>query len=166
MAKDLNQCNFIGRLGKDPDLRSMPNGKPVATINIAVSDDYKDASGNKVQRTNWIPAVAYDKLAEIIGQYLQKGSKVFIGGKLTNKEWTDQQGNKKSMAEIIISDLQMLDSRQDGAQGGQHATPAYQQPAHQAARQAQEYAQQTGGRMQQPAPPPDAFDDFDQYIPF
>jgi single-strand DNA-binding protein len=110
MSKDLNQCNFIGRLGKDPEVKHMPNGNAVVNFSIACGDDYKK-DGQKVEQTNWINVVAFGKLAEIIGEYLKKGSRVFISGKLTVRKWQDKEGNDRYTTEIVASEMQMLDSR-------------------------------------------------------
>ena len=157
MAKDLNQCNFIGRLGADPDMRSMPNGDAVANLSIAVNDDYKDGSGNEVKQTEWVRIVAYRRLAEVMGQYLRKGSKVFISGKMKTRKWTDNQGVEKYSTEIIASDMQMLDSRGDSDNGSQQQSAP---PARDNA-----YAQEKGGHQRQQMQPVD--DNFsDDSIPF
>ena len=117
MAKDLNQCNFIGRLGRDPEIRYTQGGSAIARFSLAVGDDYKDKSGNKVEQTNWINIVAFGKLAEIIEKYLSKGSQVFVSGKLTVRKWQDQEGNDKWTTEVVANDLQMLGSRSGGGSG-------------------------------------------------
>ena len=112
MAKDLNQCNFIGRIGKDIELKYMPSGKAVANFSIACSDDYKNKeTGQQVEQTNWVNIVAFGRLAEIIGEYCHKGSKVFVSGKQVTRKWQDQSGADKWTTEINANDLQMLDSR-------------------------------------------------------
>ena len=117
MSKDLNQCNFIGRLGKDPDIKYMPNGNAVVNFSLACGDDYKDKNtGEKRERTNWINVVIFGKLAEIVGEYCEKGSKVFVSGKQTTRKWQDQTGADRYSTEIVASDLQMLDSPTAGAQ--------------------------------------------------
>lgn len=113
MSKDLNQCNFIGRLGKDIDMRYSPSGSAVANFSIACNDDYKDkTSGQNVEQTNWINIVAFGKLAETMGQYLHKGSKVYISGKQRTRKWQAQDGQDKYTTEIVANEMQMLDSRQ------------------------------------------------------
>ena len=88
MSKDLNQCNFIGRLGKAPELKYLPDGGAVVNISIACGDDYKDKnSGSKMEQTNWINVVAFRRLAEIIGEYCHKGSRIFITGKQITRKW-------------------------------------------------------------------------------
>lgn len=126
MANDLNQCNFIGRLGNDPEVRYLPNGDAVANISIAVGESWKDKQGQKQERTEWIRVVAFRKLGEIIGQYLNKGSKVYISGKMVTRKWTDKEGVERYSTEIVANNMQMLDS----AEGQARQQPAHtQQPA-------------------------------------
>ena len=99
MSKDLNLCQFIGRLGKDPEVRYTPDGKAVANFSIACSDDYKAKSGEKIEQTNWIKIVAWGRLAEICGEYLKKGSQVYIAGKQVTRKWQDKDGNDRYSTE-------------------------------------------------------------------
>lgn len=116
MAKDLNDCKFIGRLGKDPIVRYTPSGSAVANFSIATSDDYKDkSSGEKVEQTNWIPIVAFGRLAEIIGEYVKKGSQVYISGMFKTRKWQDQSGNDRYTTEIVASTMQMLGGKSDSS---------------------------------------------------
>jgi single-strand DNA-binding protein len=124
MSKDLNQCNFIGRLGKDIELRYAASGSAVANFSIACGDDYKDKTGAKVEQTNWVNIVMFGKLAEIANQYLHKGSKCYISGKLTTRKWQDQSGADRYTTEIVASEMIMLDSKSDS---GQQQRPAQQQ---------------------------------------
>ena len=111
---DLNQCNFIGRLGADPEIRYMPNGDPVANFSIAVGEKWTDKqTGEAKENTEWVRIVAFRKLAEIIAEYLQKGSQVFISGKLKTRKWTDNNGIERYTTEIIADQMQMLGSKQD-----------------------------------------------------
>jgi len=122
MSNDLNQCNFIGRLGKPIELRYMPDGGAVASFSLAVGWKGKSAEG-----TEWVNITAFGKLAEIMGQYLTKGSKVFISGRMKTEKWQDAGGNDKYSTKIIANQMQMLDSRapeqrqQDPAQSGMPA---------------------------------------------
>jgi single-strand DNA-binding protein len=113
MSKDLNLCQFIGRLGKDPEIRHTADGKAVGNFSIACGDDYKRKSGEKVEQTNWINIVVWDRLAEICGEYLKKGSQVYISGKQTTRKWDDKDGNTRYSTEIVASELQMLGGRGD-----------------------------------------------------
>ena len=156
MAKDLNQCNFIGRLGREVDMAYAANGSAVAKFSIACGDDYKDKQGNKVEQTNWINVVIFGKLAEICGQYLAKGSQVFISGKQVTRKWTDQNGNDRYSTEIVANEMQMLGSKSGNSGGGQEQHPE-SQPRSQQAPNKQGQAQ--GRAPSQPAPEYDDFDD-------
>ena len=117
MSTDLNQCNFIGRVGKPLDLKYMQNGTAVANFSIACGDDYKDkATGNKVEQTNWVRVVAFGRLAEIIAEYCGKGSRIFVSGKQVTRKWQDQSGIDRYTTEIIANKMQILDSRGGGQQ--------------------------------------------------
>ena len=121
MAKDLNYCGFIGRLGKDPETRNMPSGSSVCNFSIACSDDYKPKDGSEmVQRTNWVNIVAFGKLGDICGKYLHKGSRVYVAGKFVTRKWQDDSGNNRYATEIHLSDMQMLDTKQDGGNNQQN----------------------------------------------
>lgn len=117
---DLNLCQFIGRLGQDPDVKYMPNGKAVANISIACSKSWKDQNGQQQEKTTWVNVTAYERLAEIIGEYLKKGSQVYMSGALNVRKWQDQSGNDRYTTEIIANQMQMLSSKQQGQgqQGG------------------------------------------------
>lgn len=131
----LNQCNFIGNLGSDPEIRSTQNGDKVANLSIGVSEKWKDKNGQQQSKTEWVRVVIWGKLADIAEQYLQKGSKVYVSGKMQTRKWTDQNGNEKYSTEIVLqgfdSKLVMLDSRE----GGQ--SPNFKDQNHQASYQAQ-----------------------------
>lgn len=116
MARDLNQCHFIGRLGRDPEIRYSPNGAAVANFSIACSDDYKDKnSGEMVKQTIWIRLVMFGRLAEIAGEYLKKGSQVYVSGKQVTRKWQDKEGNDRYTTEVQVGTLQMLDTRSGGS---------------------------------------------------
>lgn len=129
MAKGVNKVIIVGNLGQDPEVRYMPNGEAVANITLATSESWKDQQGQLQERTEWHRCVAYRKLAEIIGEYLKKGAKIYIEGKLRTREWVDQQGQKRYTTEIIIAEMQMLDKNPNAGhpQGG-HPQRGYQQP--------------------------------------
>lgn len=138
MARGINKVILIGNLGADPEVRYMPQGGAVANITVATSESWTDKqSGEKKEATEWHRCVAYQRLAEIIGEYSRKGSKVYIEGKLKTRKWTDQQGVERYTTEVIIDELQLLDGRQDN----QGAAPAGQQ---QQSRPAQQNAPQGG----------------------
>lgn len=162
MANDLNRHECIGRLGQDPEVRYMPSGEPVCNISVACSTQWKDKqTGEKKERTTWINYVAFGKLAGIMSEYLKKGSKVYLSGELRVRKWQDQSGQDRYTTEIVASELQMLDSRNDG-NGAQNQNQAPQQ------RQQSAQAPQQGVYVQ---PPPyqqqGGMDDFeDESIPF
>jgi len=124
MARSLNLCQFIGHIGKAPEISYMPNGKAVTKFSIACADDYKDKQGNKVEQTNWIRCVSFDRIAEIIGEYCRQGSKIYVSGKQTTREWTDDQNVKRYSTEIVVSDMQMLDSKDDSKPQSAPSQPA------------------------------------------
>ena len=124
MAKGtLNKVMLIGRLGKDPELRYTPSGSPVATFNIATDESYKDKDGKKVENTDWHRVVVWNKLAEICGQYLKKGSLVYIEGKLKTRSYDDKAtGAKKFITEIVGDQMSMLGGK-GGEGGGDYVPP-------------------------------------------
>src|ERR687889_641649 len=118
----LNKIMLIGRLGKDPEIRSTPSGQSVATFTVATDERYTDRNGEKQQRTEWHNIVAWGKLAEICGQYLKKGKLVYIEGSIRTDSWDDKEsGQKKYRTEIVANTMKMLDRRGDeggGSSGG------------------------------------------------
>lgn len=150
MSKDLNLCQFIGRMGNDPDIRVTQSGITTASFDLACGDDYKDkTTGQKVEQTNWIRCVAFGRLAEIIKDYTHKGSKVYVSGKQSTRKWQDQNGQDRYTTEIVANELQMLDSNPAGQQQGYQDQQGYQQPQQGYQQQAQ-YAQQPQGQQQRP----------------
>ena len=127
MSNDLNKCLFIGRLGADPDVRYMPNGKPVANFRIAVGSSWKDKqTGDKKEQTEWVSIVAFDKLGEICGEYLRKGSQVFIEGMMRTRKWQDKEGKDRYSTEIVASQMQMLGGKQGGERAARPDSPSPQ----------------------------------------
>lgn len=111
----VNKVIIVGRLGNDPEMRTMPNGDPVAKISVATSEEWTDKqTGEKKQNTEWHNIIAFRKLADIIGQYLKKGSQVYVEGKIRTCKWQDQNGQDRYTTEIIADQLQMLGSSQGG----------------------------------------------------
>jgi single-strand DNA-binding protein len=145
MARGVNKVILVGNLGRDPEVRYTPNGAAVANITIATSEGWKDkATGEMQERTEWHRVVFYQRLAEIAGEYLKKGSKVYIEGRLRTTKWQDKtSGQDRYTTEIIADNMQMLDSK--GGQGG--GDSSYERPSSQ---------QQPAAEM---APALDAFDD-------
>ncbi len=117
MAKGINKVILIGNLGKDPEVRYMPSGGAVANVTLATSESWKDKqSGENQERTEWHNVVFFNRLAEIAGEYLKKGSKVYVEGSLRTRKWQDKNGQDRYTTEIVAGEMQMLDSR--GAGGG------------------------------------------------
>lgn len=123
MSRDLNRCEFIGRLGQDPETRYMPNGNAVTNITLAIGDDYKDKNtGSKVEQTEWVRVSAFAKLAEVMAEYLKKGSKVYIAGKMKTRKY-EKDGQTHYATEINASEMFMLDSKHDVAPSKRESPP-------------------------------------------
>lgn len=153
----VNKVILVGNLGRDPETRYMPGGDAVTNCTIATTDTWKDkTSGEKKEATEWHRIVFYRKLAEIAGQYLKKGSQVYIEGSLKTRKWTDKEGVEKYTTEIIADTMQMLGSRQGS---GQADEPPRERPA-QGAKPA---AQPSGGASGNSG---SGFNDFEDDIPF
>jgi single-strand DNA-binding protein len=119
MARGINKVILIGNLGADPETRAMPSGMTVANIRVATSENWKDKqSGENKERTEWHSVAMFGRLGEIAGEYLKKGSKVYIEGSLRTRKWQDKQGQDRYTTEIIANEMQMLDSRGGGGMGG------------------------------------------------
>lgn len=145
--KGVNKFLGIGNLGQDPEIKQIPNGKAVANFSIAVSEQWKDkTTGQKQEKTEWIRCVAFDRLAEIIGQYVTKGSKLYVEGKLQTRKWQAQDGSDRYSTEVVVSEMQMLSSKHDGQQAAPRSNP--------------------NPTPQPPPPNSGGFDDFDDDIPF
>lgn len=169
MAKGINKVILVGNLGNDPDVRYMPNGGAVANVSIATADSWMDkASGQRQERTEWHRVVFFNKLAEIVGEYLRKGSQVYVEGRLQTRKW-EKDGVERFSTEIVASDMQMLGGRPGGGAGG---SADYQQGGPAPNKRPPQQPQQSsgGGYPQQnaaPAPmPPGPEADFDDDIPF
>jgi len=187
MARSLNQCNFIGNLGQDPEIRLTQSGETIANISLGCSDDYKDKqSGNIIQRTNWVRISAFGNTAEVIKNYCRKGSKLFVTGKQVTRKYQAQDGSDRYSTEIQANNIQLLDSRNDNQQNQQQQQNQPQAPNNQQSRnnnqnanynaQQRQPAQQGQARpsnydsvphasQHNQAPAPN-FDEFDSEIPF
>lgn len=119
---DLNRATILGRLTRDPEVRSTPSGQSVANIGVATSRVWKDASGTRQERPEYHNIVLWGKLADIAGQYLGKGRRVYVEGRLETRDWTGQDGVKKYRTEIIAENLIMLDAPRGGAPQGESFT--------------------------------------------
>ncbi len=165
MARGINKVILIGNVGVDPDVRYMPNGNAVTTLSIATSETWKDKqTGDKQERTEWHRVVCFNRLGEIAGEYVRKGSKLYLEGSLRTRKWQDPQGQDRYTTEIIASDIQMLDNKS----GNQ--SPAYSgmPPAatnHQDDNSSSSSMSSHTSKITQPAAQ-DAFDELDDDIPF
>jgi single-strand DNA-binding protein len=118
-GRSLNRVQLIGNLGKDPEIKYTPSGTPVAKITIATNERFKDKDGNWQDRTEWHNVTLWQRMAEIAGEYLKKGGKVYIEGRLQTRSWDDKQtGQKKYATDIVASDMILLGSRGEGGSGG------------------------------------------------
>jgi single-strand DNA-binding protein len=118
-GKSVNKVILIGNLGKDPEVKYTPSGTPVAKLTLATNERYKDKDGQWQDRTEWHNVVLWQRLAEIAGEYLKKGGKVYIEGRLQTRSWEDKQTNQKRyMTEVVANDLVLLGSRSEGAGDG------------------------------------------------
>lgn len=166
----LNKVTLIGNLGADPEVRYMPAGDAVANITLATSMRWKDRqTGERKESTEWHRVVFFRRLAEIAGEYLKKGSQIYVEGHLRTRKWQDQNGQDRYTTEIIADEMHMLGSRSGGtaAFGGDSSQTAYAPSPAPAARPAYQAAapQNNPGNMP-PAPPAPSYDDFDDDIPF
>ncbi|HYM19854.1 MAG TPA: single-stranded DNA-binding protein [Candidatus Kapabacteria bacterium] len=126
-GRSLNKAQILGHAGKDAELRYTNNGKAVATFSVATSESWRDQSGTTQERTTWHNIVAWDKLAEVCGNYVKKGKQLYIEGRIQNRSYDDKDGNKKYISEIVVTDMILLGGTGDrSANGGGYSqsTPA------------------------------------------
>lgn len=148
-SRGVNKVILIGNLGQDPEVRYMPNGNAVANVTLATSESWKDKNtGETQERTEWHRVVFFRRLAEVVGEYCKKGSKIYVEGRLQTRKWQDQGGQDRYTTEIVADQMQMLDSRGGGSAGFDNERPR----------------QQSNQGAPAAAPMPDA--DFDDDIPF
>ena len=172
MARGVNKVILVGTCGQDPEVRYLPNGNAVTNLSLATSEQWTDKqTGQKVEKTEWHRVSMFGKVAEIAGEYLRKGSQVYIEGKLQTREW-EKDGIKRYTTEIIVDmqgTMQLLGGRpqQGDQQGGYDQSAPRQQAPRQQAPRPQQSAPQSRPAPQQAAPQPAAdFDSFDDDIPF
>lgn len=148
----VNKCIFIGNLGRDPEMRYMPSGDAIANFSIACTDTFKGKSGEKQERTEWIRIAMFGKLAEIAGEYLKKGSSVYIEGRMQTRKWQNKEGVDQYTTEIVADRMQML-----GGRGGSNSFEVVD-------------TDQSAPQQQSPAPAsrpaPASINDMDDDIPF
>ena len=122
MARGINKVIIIGNLGADPEVRYTPGGSAVANVTVATSTSWRDKqTGDMQDRTEWHRVVFFGRLAEIVGEYLHRGSKIYIDGSLRTRKWQDKSGTERYTTEIVANEMQMLDSKGGGSQGGSQA---------------------------------------------
>lgn len=173
MARGINKVILIGNVGQDPEVKYMPSGGAVTNISVATSESWKDKNTGQMQeRTEWHRVVMFNRLGEIAGEFLRKGSKVYIEGSLRTRKWQGQDGTDRFTTEIVADQMQMLDGRGEAANtGGGYNAP--QENYNQASPQ-NNYNQQNSNNNQRPQnqggysnqTPPPSMDSFDDDIPF
>jgi single-strand DNA-binding protein len=179
MSKGVNKVIIVGNIGQDPETKFLPSANAVTNISVATSESWKDKqTGQQQERTEWHRVVFFNRLAEIAGEYLRKGSKVYIEGSLRTRKWQAQDGSDRYSTEIVASEMQMLDSRGDQIGHAQQQAPQQQPPQHRNGHQGSGVPpqmhnpnQQAGVMTHQPPanmPPPqnNGYDQFDNDIPF
>ena len=179
MARGINKAILVGNIGQDPEVKYMPSGGAVTTVSLATSETWKDKNtGQAQERTEWHRVVFFNRLGEIAGEYLKKGSKIYVEGSLRTRKWQAQDGTDRYTTEIVATEMQMLDGKpaddyQDDGYG--YAPPQNQRPAPQQQRQAPQQQRPHQGQSmspyqqqltRQPPPPPREMDSFDDDIPF
>ena len=145
----VNKAIIVGNLGKDPEMRYMPSGDAICNFSIATTDSWKDKNGEKQEKTEWHRISMFGKLAEIAGEYLKKGSQVYVEGRLQTRKWQDKDGHERYTTEIVADRMQMLGSRN----GGGNSFEVVDKPA-------------GGGSSAKPAKSGGDFDNFEDDIPF
>lgn len=160
-SRGVNKVILVGNVGADPETRYMPNGNAVTNVTLATSETWKDKNtGEQQERTEWHRLTFYQRLAEIVAEYVRKGSKLYVEGRLQTRSW-EQDGVKRYATDIIVNEMQMLDSRSGGGSGSGAGGGSNYQPA-QAPTNPQSGQQDAKG----PAPAPADMDSFDDDIPF
>ncbi len=154
----VNKVIIVGNLGRDPETRYMPDGGAITNISVATTDKWKDKNGEMQEKTEWHRVAFFGKLAEIAGEYLKKGSQVYVEGRLQTRKWQDKDGADKYTTEIVANQMQMLGSRQGmgGGRGAEAPEAAEGGGGGGSARPASKPAAKSGGK----------FDDFEDDIPF
>ena len=182
-SRGINKVILVGNLGKDPETRYMPNGNAVTNVTLATSVTWKDQSGQMQEKTEWHRVVFFRRLAEVAGEYLKKGSKIYVEGRLQTNKWQDQSGNDRYTTEIVVNEMQMLDSRGGGGgdqgydgfqQQGSQQNQGFQPPPTQNQSTQQSTQNQSTQQSTQQSPQPatadggvaQGFDSFDDDIPF
>jgi len=160
VARGVNKVILVGNCGQDPETRYSAGGAAITNISIATSDSWKDKqTGQTQERTEWHRVVFFNRLAEIAGEYLRKGSKVYVEGRLQTRKWQDQNGQDRYTTEIVANEMQMLDSRSDSVAGNSYGQAASNTPQAQPGGQPMAPPPQNSPQSAPPAPDMDSFDD-------
>lgn len=154
----VNKVILVGNLGKDPEVRYMPSGEAIANITVATTDSWKDKQGEKQERTEWHRVSFFGKLAEIVGEYLKKGSQIYVEGRLQTRKWQDKEGQDRYTTEIVADKMQMLGGRSGGGMSSMDRDSGSQDSGR------GESPAKSGGSA--PAKSSAGFDDFEDDIPF
>ena len=151
----VNKVILVGHLGKDPEVRYMPSGEAVANVTLATSETWKDKTGEKQEKTEWHNIVFYKRLGEIAGQYLKKGSLIYVEGRITTEKWQDKEGKDRYTTKVVANEMKMLGAKSSGGSNFEvmEKSSAFEQPSAAPASKA-------------PAPAKSNFDNFDDDIPF
>lgn len=171
MARGINKVILVGNLGQDPEVRYLPSGGAVTNISIATTDTWKDKqTGQAQERTEWHRIVFFNRLAEIAGEYLRKGSQVYLEGRLQTRKWQDQSGNDRYTTEIVANEMQMLGGRQGGMDpSGYGSRPSTSEPQEQFHAATSERSPTSSSPQSNNSPsnaPVQSMDQFDDDIPF
>lgn len=168
MARGVNKVILVGNLGKDPEVRYTPGGSAVANVTIATSDQWKDKqTGEQQERTEWHRVVFFNRLAEVVSEYVKKGQQIYIEGRIQTRKWQDQSGQDRWTTEIVANEMQMLGGRGGGGSGAGAGAGGFDQGMDQSAPQQRQAPQAKADGSQAKAPAQGgAFDDFDDDIPF
>ena len=152
----VNKVILLGNLGRDPELRFMPNGDAVCNFSIATTDSWKDKAGEKQERTEWHNIVMYRKLAEIAGEYLKKGSSIYVEGRLQTRKWQTKEGQDRYTTEVIADSMQMLGGKSNASQSDKSSDENFSQSSSPVKNQANTSNENS----------PTSFDEFEDDIPF
>lgn len=148
--RSVNKVVLVGNLGKDPEMRYMPNGSAVANLTLATTESWKDKqTGERKDKTEWHRLTVFNRLGEMCGEYLKKGAKIYVEGKLQTRKWQGQDGQDRYTTEVVVSEIQMMDSRNPAQAGGQ---PFQQNAPQQNNQQSNQQNQSWGSQPQQQAP--------------
>jgi single-strand DNA-binding protein len=160
----VNKAILIGHLGKDPEVRYMPSGEAVANVTLATSETWKDKSGEKQEKTEWHNIVFFKRLAEIAGEYLKKGSQIYVEGRITTEKWQDKEGKDRYTTKIVASEMKMLDRKSSG--GGSFEVVENNKPAASSSGSAAAPAKSAPAASSTGSGQGRNFDNFDDDIPF